>query len=67
MSAPSRAVEPGTPLPHASARTFGVFIAGICAFLALYVPQPILPHLAQVFHVGKAAVGRTPIRAELPF
>jgi MFS family permease len=33
--------------------------AGFCAFLQLYATQPILPLFAEIFDVGKAAVGLT--------
>ena len=33
-----------------------VVIAGICAFITLFSPQPILPLLAEVFHAGKVMV-----------
>ncbi len=34
-------------------------LAGFCAFLNLFVTQPILPLLASIFHAGKAAVSLT--------
>jgi MFS family permease len=36
-----------------------VAFAGFGAFLGLYVPQPMLPTLENLFHVGKAAVSMT--------
>jgi MFS transporter, YNFM family, putative membrane transport protein len=38
---------------------FPVVLAGFCAFLNLFVTQPILPLLASVFHASKAAVSLT--------
>lgn len=43
----------------ADARTLAVVLAGFCAFLDLYAPQPLLPMLEQVFHAGKVAVSQT--------
>jgi YNFM family putative membrane transporter len=40
-------------------RTAPVVLAGFCAFLNLFVTQPILPLLAALFHAGKAAVSLT--------
>ena len=36
-----------------------VVIAGICAFITLFSPQPILPLLAEVFHASKVLVSVT--------
>jgi MFS transporter, YNFM family, putative membrane transport protein len=36
-----------------------VVLAGICAFLTLFAPQPILPLLADVFHASKAMIALT--------
>jgi len=36
-----------------------VVIAGICAFITLFSPQPILPLLADVFHASKVMVALT--------
>jgi MFS family permease len=36
-----------------------VAFAGFCAFLGLYLTQPLLPMLEQVFHAGKMAVSMT--------
>jgi YNFM family putative membrane transporter len=33
-----------------------VVLAGFCAFLTLFAPQPILPMLAGVFHAGKVMI-----------
>ena len=38
---------------------FPVVLAGFCAFLNLFVTQPILPLLAGIFHASKAAVSLT--------
>jgi len=43
----------------AGAPVWTVVLAGFCAFLNLYVTQPILPLLAQTFHATKAAVSFT--------
>jgi MFS transporter, YNFM family, putative membrane transport protein len=37
-------------------RTAAVVLAGFCAFLTLYAPQPLLPMLAQAFHKSPAEV-----------
>lgn len=42
--------------PDFSLKTASVAIAGACAFLNLYAPQPILPHLASVFGVSVSAI-----------
>lgn len=39
--------------------TIAVTLAGIAAFLNLYATQPLLPMLARVFGVSKAAIGTT--------
>jgi MFS transporter, YNFM family, putative membrane transport protein len=46
----ARAVEVATPsiLP--------VVLAGMCAFLTLYAPQPILPLLADLFHASRVRI-----------
>ncbi|HEX4276144.1 MAG TPA: MFS transporter [Bryobacteraceae bacterium] len=36
-----------------------VVLAGICAFLTLFAPQPILPMLADVFHASKVVISMT--------
>ncbi|MEO8096594.1 MAG: MFS transporter [Acidobacteriota bacterium] len=46
-------------------RTFGVIVAGFCAFLQLYSTQPILPLLTQVFHAGTVTVSLTVTMAAL--
>ena len=33
-----------------------VVLAGFCAFLTLFAPQPILPMLAEVFHTSKVMI-----------
>ena len=38
-------------------RLVAVVVAGVCAFLNLYAPQPLLPTLAQAFHVGAGRIG----------
>lgn len=46
-------------------RTLGVVVAGFCAFLQLYVTQPMLPLLRQVFHAGTVEVSLTMTMAAL--
>src|SRR5690348_10364323 len=36
-----------------------VVLAGLCAFLTLFAPQPILPLLADVFHASKVMISLT--------
>lgn len=38
-------------------RTAAVVLAGFCAFLDLYAPQPLLPLLARHFHISAAGSG----------
>jgi YNFM family putative membrane transporter len=45
--------------PEHPPRTAPVVLAGFCAFLNLFVTQPILPLLAAIFHANKAAVSLT--------
>ena len=40
-------------------RTAAVVLAGFCAFLALYAPQPLLPLLAVAFGKTAAAISFT--------
>ncbi|MGH9423026.1 MAG: MFS transporter [Thermoanaerobaculia bacterium] len=42
-----------------AAATIAIMLAGIAAFLNLYATQPLLPMLAHVFSVSKAAIGMT--------
>jgi MFS transporter, YNFM family, putative membrane transport protein len=42
-----------------------VVLAGVCAFLNLYATQPILPLLAETFHVSKAAISLTVLASTL--
>lgn len=44
---------------HSSGNVFAVFLCGAFAFLDLYCTQPMLPMLAQSFHVTEAQVGIT--------
>jgi MFS transporter, YNFM family, putative membrane transport protein len=46
----ARAVEVATP------SVFPVVLAGVCAFLTLYAPQPILPLLADLFHASRLRI-----------
>lgn len=39
--------------------TFAIALAGFCAFAGFYVPQPILPLLARLFHASAVAVSLT--------
>ena len=40
-------------------RVVALALAGICAFLDLYAPQPVLPLLRQIFHISAAHAGWT--------
>jgi MFS transporter, YNFM family, putative membrane transport protein len=42
---------------HNRTRTAAVVLAGFCAFLALFAPQPLLPLLARAFGASAGAVG----------
>ncbi|HUB84035.1 MAG TPA: MFS transporter [Bryobacteraceae bacterium] len=42
---------------HARTRTAAVVLAGFCAFLTLFAPQPLLPLLAKAFHASAGAIG----------
>jgi len=46
-------VTPGAPKDR---RTAAVVLAGFCAFLNLYAPQPLLPTLAREFHTSAAGI-----------
>lgn len=65
LAAANPALEILTPLPepHLGLRPPGaiaaVCVCGVFAFLSLYVTQPLLPMLTQLFHASKAAVGLT--------
>lgn len=41
---------------HSLIRTAAVSLAGFCAFLPLYAPQPLLPALAADFHTSEAGI-----------
>ena len=43
--------------PHARTRTAAVVLAGFCAFLTLYAPQPLLPLLAKGLHASAGKIG----------
>jgi predicted MFS family arabinose efflux permease len=47
----------GAARPHARTRTAAVVLAGFCAFLTLFAPQPLLPLLAKAFHASAGAIG----------
>ncbi len=36
-----------------------VILAGVCAFLTLFAPQPLLPMLGDIFHAGKVMISLT--------
>ena len=50
---------------EARPRTLGVVVAGFCAFLQLYVTQPMLPLLREVFDAGTVEVSLTMTMAAL--
>lgn len=45
-----------SPPPRATRRTAAIALAGFCAFVTLYAPQPLLPTLAGEFHTSVAAI-----------
>jgi MFS transporter, YNFM family, putative membrane transport protein len=51
----SEAREPTSP--HTRTRTAAVVLAGFCAFLTLFAPQPLLPLLAKAFHASAESIG----------
>lgn len=53
------AAESAVEIRHDDPPVWIVMMAGACAFLTLYATQPILPLLADVFQVKKAAVSLT--------
>jgi MFS transporter, YNFM family, putative membrane transport protein len=42
---------------HSGTRTAAVVLAGFCAFLSLFAPQPLLPLLSKAFGASAGAVG----------
>ncbi len=42
---------------HNRTRTAAVVLAGFCAFLTLFAPQPLLPLLAKAFHASAGEIG----------
>ena len=44
------------PQPSPRSRTAAVVLAGFCAFLTIYAPQPLLPLLAREFRTSAAAI-----------
>ncbi|MGD0868515.1 MAG: MFS transporter [Bryobacteraceae bacterium] len=54
MSGPAPALAART---HTRTRTAAVVLAGFCAFLSLFAPQPLLPLLAKAFGASAGAVG----------
>lgn len=60
MADPVPAVWPETrdaAPSHARTRTAAVVLAGFCAFLTLFAPQPLLPLLAKAFHASAGEIG----------
>lgn len=60
MADPATAARPAIhmmPTPHARTRSAAVVLAGFCAFLTLFAPQPLLPLLATAFHASAGAIG----------
>jgi hypothetical protein len=51
--------ESAVEIRHDHPPVWIVMLAGACAFLTLHATQPILPLLADVFQVKKAAVSLT--------
>jgi YNFM family putative membrane transporter len=47
-------LPPSQPSPRR--RTAAIVLAGFCAFLTIYAPQPLLPALAREFHASAAAI-----------
>jgi predicted MFS family arabinose efflux permease len=43
--------------PHSRTDTAAVVLAGFCAFLTLFAPQPLLPLLAVAFHASAGTIG----------
>ncbi len=56
--APSQPIWLATTAPGRS-HIWAVGLAGFCSFLDVYVTQPILPHLANIFFASPAAAGLT--------
>jgi len=54
MSGPAPALAART---HSRTRTAAVVLAGFCAFLSLFAPQPLLPLLAKAFGASAGTVG----------
>jgi predicted MFS family arabinose efflux permease len=60
MAEPLPVAWPGsreTAPVHARTRTAAVVLAGFCAFLTLFAPQPLLPMLAKAFHASAGTIG----------
>ena len=53
------ATESAVEIRHDDPPVWTVMLAGTFAFLTLYATQPILPLLADMFQVNKAAVSLT--------
>ena len=45
-----------SPASHSARRTAAIAVAGFCAFLTLYAPQPLLPILAAEFQTSVAGI-----------
>jgi predicted MFS family arabinose efflux permease len=50
------ALAPVTEQARKDRRTAAVVLAGFCAFVNLYAPQPLLPTLAREFHTSAAGI-----------
>lgn len=60
MSIASSTQASGNQYRHtASPPIFAIVLAGFCAFLDLYVTQPLLPLLENIFHASKVSVSLT--------
>lgn len=60
MSIAPSTQAPGNQDRHtASPPAFTIVLAGFCAFLDLYVTQPLLPLLENIFHASKVSVSLT--------
>lgn len=51
--------QPPAPTPGSRRLLIGVILAGLCGFLDLYAPQPLLPQFRQIFHASEWQVSLT--------